>query len=299
MINRFINDLIFISKTNYLTNVYGLGRSLLAFGTLLTFLFNSKYSLIHAPLFEKAKLVNNDYNLNLFLHFSYNDLYIPWIISIIILLLVLSGIYPRFTGILHWWVSYSFINAATIVEGGDQITANLTFFLIPITILDGRKNHWMTQNKSGNMYANLFVYLWFMLISIQMSVLYLQAGIEKPYKVEEWLNGTSIYYWFKNNLFGLNNIMQKIILPLLNVKIILFIINWSVIILELTLAGGIFMESKRKKILFKIAIVFHSMIALCFGLVSFFFAMAGALVLYLLPKDKNINFKKKLYGKSS
>lgn len=291
--NKLCHKLLNLSHKSYFTNTYGLGRSLLAFGTLLTLIFNSKYSLIYKPFFEKAKFYNDDYHINLFLYFDYDKLYIPWIISIIILIIVIYGIFPRVTGILHWWVSYSFINAITIVEGGDQITANLTFFLIPITLLDNRKNHWNTQNNyKNNSYANLFAYFWFLIITIQMSILYLQAGIEKPYKVEEWLNGTAIYYWLNNNIFGLNNILRKIFLPVLNYRIILFIINWGVIILELILAGAIFMNDKRKIILFKFAIILHFMIALCFGLISFFFAMLGGLVLYLLPKENNINFKK-------
>ncbi|WP_294302532.1 sporulation-delaying protein SdpB family protein [uncultured Chryseobacterium sp.] len=289
-----ISDVInTISEKSYFTNVYGLGRSLIAFGTLLTLAFNSKYTLFYEPMFnDKVSEIDGLNSINLFLLFDYSLLEIPKIIAILILILVISGIFPRITGILHWWVSFSFLNSATLVEGGDQISTCITLFLVPITLLDKRKNHWDNSYKEKNHYINLIVYLLFILISLQISVLYLQSSIEKPYKVEEWMDGTALYYWFNNNIFGLNKLMRLIINPIFENKTLLFIINWGVIIFEMILFGAIFMEKKNRKRLLPFAILFHFLIAIIFGLVSFFFAMFGSLILYLYPKNENLNFKK-------
>ena len=129
--NQVLNLFDTISSKNYITNVYGVSRSLFALGTFITLIFNSNESLFainQYKLKENLSLINE---INLFHLFDYEGLYISKIISLVILLLVIFGIYPRYTGILHWWVSVSFFNAGTIVEGGDQITANVLFFLIP------------------------------------------------------------------------------------------------------------------------------------------------------------------------
>jgi antimicrobial peptide system SdpB family protein len=280
-----------ISNKSYFTNVYGFGRSLIALCTLITLSFNSKYSLFYKPLFEKNKSSTLG-DINLFLLFDYEHLYVPQLISIFILLLVISGFYPRITGILHWWVSFSLLNSATLIEGGDQIAANTTLFLIPVTIFDKRKNHWNHLYIEKNSYINFTTYLIFVLISIQISALYLQAGMEKPYKVEEWMDGTVLYYWFNNNIFGLNSFMKTILNPILENKLLLFITNWSVIIFEIILFAALFMEKKNRKLLLPFGVLFHLMIIFTFGLVSFFFSMFGCLILYLYPKNEEIQFKK-------
>lgn len=279
-----------IASEDNFTNVYGLSRSLFALGTLLTLLFNSNYTLFTINQYKKSNLDVYFSDYNLFYLFDYEGLYLSKIIGILILLLVILGYYPRITGVLHWWVSFSFLNSATLIEGGDQITANVVLFLIPITLLDTRKNHWRISEKS-NPYANFIAYIIFYIITIQIAVLYLQSAIEKPYKVEEWADGTAIYYWLNNNLFGLTDYSKIIINPILNIPTLLFIINWSVIIFELTLFGAFFMEGKKKQKLLKYGILFHFAIIILFGLVTFFIAMCGALILYLYPKNKKLTFK--------
>gem|GEM_PF-5738772 len=60
-----------------------------------------------------------------------------------------------------------------------------------------------------------------------------------------------------------------------------FIINWSVIIFELTLFGAFFMPPKRRVFLLLPALCFHFLILVLHGLVSFFFSAAGLLIIYL------------------
>lgn len=43
------------------------------------------------------------------------------------------------------------------------------------------------------------------IISIQMSLLYLHAGIEKIYKLDDWVEGTAIYYIFNDSLLPIIN----------------------------------------------------------------------------------------------
>jgi len=63
-------------------------------------------------------------------------------LAILVLLFVIIGYFQKIACLLHWWVSFSFLYSATIIDGGDQIASILTFLLIPICFLDNRKNHW-------------------------------------------------------------------------------------------------------------------------------------------------------------
>lgn len=299
---RFFSSCDKISKNNYFTNVYGLGRSLLAFGTLIS-LLNSKYTIFpeHILTFYEENQNKILYGINLFEIIDFEYLLIAQIIAILILIVVILGWYPRITGILHWWVSYSYFISAGLPEGGDKITAIITLLLIPITLLDNRKNHWkISSNKNG--YKNFIAFCFFLLIQIQMAVIYLHAATEKMYKIDLWINGTAIYYWVNDNVFGISEWLSFFMNPLINSPTILSLVTWGVVIFELTLFGAFFMSKRNKRKILKYAVLFHFLILLFHGLVSFFFAMFGGLILYLFPKERMIfkyGFKKKatkVYG---
>lgn len=281
-----------IASKNYFTNVYGLGRSLLAMGTMLTFIFNDSFMLFPDHLFNKTNFGHFLQDINLFFLLGYENIWISKLISIAILLVVISGFYPRITGVLHWWVSFSFFTSGIILDGGDQITSVLTLLLIPITLLDGRKNHWQV-NSINNRYKNFTAYIVFIIVELQVAILYLQASIEKPYKVQEWVDGTAVYYWLNHNVFGAPDAFLLWFNPILDNPIFLSFLTWGAIIFELSLFGAFFMTRNRRVKFLKFAIAFHFSIIIFHGLPSFFFAMAGALILYLVPKDYALKFSKK------
>lgn len=227
--------------------------------------------------------------LNFFLWFD--NLYIPYIFSIIILICVILGLYPRYLCFLHSWIAYSVFYSMLIVEGGDQINAILTFLIIPICILDNRKNGWKKGsnliNHNSLLYINANVAEKF--IKIQMAVLYLNAAIAKIYATE-WSNGTATYYWFFDNIFGAPTYLQNLIGFLFKNNFPVTFITWGVIFLELTLAIAIFFNKRNKLQLFVVAFIFHLSIFLIHGLATFWLSMSAGLVLYLFQLDKSISY---------
>lgn len=273
---------------NPFTNVYGLARTILAIGTLITILFNDINILFDKEIFIKLSTLNTFLTkANLFSLLGYENLFFSKIIAVLILMAVIIGYFPRYTGILHWWVAFSYNSLSILIDGGDQLTSVLTFLLIPITILDSRKNHWLSSNKKHSLNTNLIANIFILIISLQMSIVYLQAAIEKLYKLSEWISGTALYYYMNDPLFGTPDWLLKMIFPLLNSKLVFFL-SWSVIILELSLFCAFFMSKKKKLVLFYFGILFHFMIIINFGLFSFFFAMLGGLIIYLLPTNTNL-----------
>jgi len=269
---------------NPFTPVYGTARSLLALGTLLTIALNPTSYLFISTNFQD---IHHDVlkNINLFYLFGYSKIWLSKTIALVILTWVISGYYPQISGVLHWWVSYSFFNAAVIVDGGDQLTQILALLLVPITLLDKRRNHWSAPVPSST-YRNYLGILFIFFIRLQIAVLYFNAGVAK-FNVPEWLNGTAMYYWLTHNTFGAPNYIRHAVLALIDSPIMVLLITWSVILLEILLSMACLLPVRRRMIFLKLGIFFHFLTFVFLGLGSFFLAMCGALIIYLYPLRKN------------
>jgi len=288
----------FFSQRNLLTNVYGLGRSLLALGTLITFTFNDSnilfssapehYNLISESVFARVGLFS--------LLFHHAEL--ARIISIIILLFSVSGWRPRLVGLFHWYITYSFFLACDYYDGGDQVASILTLLLIPFCLCDKREWVWNKPTENGlNVEIiktrNIFLNTLYNVIRLQVCIIYLHAAIAKM-NVNDWLNGTATYYWFTNHTFGASDWLRPLIILLMSKSYIVVPVTWGTMIFEIILAMAIMMKRNGHnwKILLMTGILFHLGIIIIHGLISFFFAMTASLILYLYPLDKLIIFEK-------
>lgn len=269
---------------------YSLSRSLICIGTLITLVFNDVSTLF-------GNKINNNSD---FFHIKYNffslfgeNLVFGKVLAIIILLIVIIGYYPRFTGLLHFYITYSFFLACDVVDGGDHIASNLTLLLCPLCLLDGRKNQWSRESSfliGNNTFDSIIKRTFVLLICIQVCSIYLHAFVGKLF-VEEWINGTAVYYWFTHSYFGVNPFFLDPVRQVLSNDIIVLSITWGTLIFEFLLAACLILpKNDHKRILFLIlGICFHLAIVFIHGLVSFYFVMAAALVLYLIPFDLQVS----------
>lgn len=286
-----------ISNTSLHTNKFGFARSLMAISTLSSLLCNDCHQLF-AILGNATTQVMDGYSggelsFGLF-YLLRNHLLIAKIISVVLLLFVVSGYFPRFTGILHWYISWSYFNSTAIVDGGDQLISILTFLIIPICLTDSRKNHWLKgpTNELFNLTAqkiNILNHAFLFIVKMQVCLLYFEASVGK-FKVDEWANGTAIYYWLNQSWFGTPGYLKPLTDMVITNTYGVTIITWGTLIFELVLFTGFFMSKNRKQFLFPVAVGFHFLILILFGLFSFFFAMFGALVFYLADISKNYEF---------
>ena len=272
---------------NISINSYNVCRTSLAVGLLLTLLFNSNYILFgkNPPDIDSFHF----YKANLF--FIMPPM-IAKIIAVIGLISVISGFYPRLTGILQWYITYSFLTYCDIFDGGDQLSSNLTFFLIPLTIFDNSKNHWKDGGikYQNNYFIQILQKIFFNLILVQVCIVYLHAFVGKL-AIEEWTNGTAVYYWLTNTYFGINPAFTETARYILSNEFVTTFITWGTLFLEFTLSAFIFVSrnDKRRYFLFFVAVFFHFSIFLFHGLASFFFAAFAALTIYLIPENKIFN----------
>jgi antimicrobial peptide system SdpB family protein len=261
----------------------GLARSLLALGTALTLLATPTRVLL-SPLASgiTPPLCGGPASYSTWCVVGRGHGEAARWLSIVILLIVASGWRPRITALAHWWVSWSFIASVTIQDGGDQITAVLTLLLAPIALTDRRRWHWQRDADATVGLRMIVAHAALLLIYIQVAVLYFQAAVAK-FGVTEWADGTAMYYWFNHATFGAPPWLRPITDLIDGNSVAVAAVTWGSIGLELALAAAILLRRPARRVLLAAGLVFHDMIALCMGLVSFDIAMSAALLLYLLP----------------
>lgn len=274
---------------NYWTNWLGLSRSLLAFSLLITLIFNNNITLFYTGIQNESYPKFSTFEFNLYSWF--NNFETSIIVSIIALIVVIIGIYPRYTCIIHWFVTYSFCITSSSTDGGDQVASIITFLLIPICIFDKRKWHWSKTQFQKSFYVKCIASFSYFILICQIAIIYFFAAVGK-FKVDEWVNGTAIYYWLTQPLFGAVNFYKPLIDLILHFPILTALLNWSVLFVELAIAFSIFSTNKNyKRKLLYISVFFHFFILLFLGIVSFSIIMMSCLILFLISKNNNYGFR--------
>ena len=213
------------------TNVYGLARTLLAISTLLTLIANDASTLFIplARVVAQAPFCDGHAGFGLFC--QSDDLEAARWVAIVLLIIVASGWRPRVTGALHWWVAASLQSSASLLDGCDQITMNLTLLLLPVTLFDGRKWHWSAptpvRSTTVGLLGRLIASFSFTAIRVQVMLVYYVAGVAK-YGVEEWGDGTALYYWFSHPVFGVPAFLDEPIGLVTNSPTLLPLVTWGV-----------------------------------------------------------------------
>lgn len=274
------------------TNVYGLARTFLALGTLLTLLFNQPDILFRPGSGINTYPICQGVGVTGIFCLAAPHLEIARWISIVILLVVASGWRPRYTAILHWWVAISLQTSAITLDGGDQVTTVLTFLLLPIALTDNRKWHWQKAESNDNSTAftslrSLIAISALFAIRVQVAIIYFHAAFAKL-SLDEWVDGTILYYWLTDSVVGLPDWL-RIITPVFTSPLVVTF-TWGSLLLEILLFMALGMPKNRWKYLLIAGITFHTGIALMMGLVSFGMAMTAALILYLRPFEQEFDF---------
>jgi antimicrobial peptide system SdpB family protein len=130
----------------------------------------------------------------------------------------------------------------------------------------------------------------YLLIRIQIAAIYFHSAAGKV-TVEEWRNGTAIYYWFTDPAFGVPPWIASGLLPMLESGIVVTAITWGTVLLELFLFAGLVMDKRGWPYLLWLGIALHVGIALLIGLPAFSTAMIGVLILYLRPLEQRFQFE--------
>jgi antimicrobial peptide system SdpB family protein len=274
------------------TNVYGVARSLLAIGTLATLVFTPT-----AYLFQRAAGVPvvpvcmGAGHIGAFCLAGHTHLDVARWLLVAGLLLVASGYRPRLTALLHWWIAFSLHNNAVILDGGEQVTLVLTTLMLPLALTDRRRWHWSKTESvdppltTGDELRRIVGLFGMWTLRIQVAAIYFHAGVAK-FGVEEWVDGTAVYYFFRNPAFGASPFVLRWLDPILYNPVGVCSITWGTLAIEYLLSAALFMPKRHWRKIFIAGILLHSGIMVVHGLVSFALAMFAALVVYLRPFEQ-------------
>lgn len=207
---------------------------------------------------------------------------VRWV-SCAILLVAAIGIYPRFTAIPAWWVLFSTQAAATTIDGGDQIAANLALLLIPVSLTDGRRWHWTANSAPSGPTRTLVAKTALFMIAIQVSYVYLNAVLSKL-SVPEWIDGTAVYYWMHDPMFGPSEPLRETIAAMVLNPWLLAAATWGTLAIEFALGIALLLPRALRWPLLIAGVSLHVSIAVVMGLWSFAFTMVGGLLLLLIPE---------------
>ncbi|TKK87198.1 hypothetical protein FDA94_18970 [Herbidospora galbida] len=270
------------AETSPWTNVYGLARTMLAVATLLTLLATDTTSLFR-PVAGVPDFPNCD-DIAQYGLFCVAGPGPGRYIGIAVLVVVATGWRPRFTALPHWWVTVSFQASGSLPDGGDQVAAVMTLLLLPVALTDGRPWHWGPAARVADPARSLLAWSAFLVVRLQVAGIYLQASMAKLGR-EEWANGTALYYWLNDPMFGSPEWASWLLRPVLASAAGVTLLTWGAIAVEFALVLGLVARREAWPYLLLAGLGLHASIALLMGLGSFALTMMACLVLYLRPAD--------------
>ena len=180
----------------------------------------------------------------------------------------------------------------TLVDGGDQVAQVITLLLLPVTLTDQRISHWHAtpDDARDQIIRRLIAISALVAIRVQVAGIYFHAAVGKM-AVPEWRDGTAIYYWFTDPMFGLSGITREALWPVITNPVGVTLLTWGTILFEITLFAALFSARRVRPVLLVLGIMFHAAIAVIHGLLSFSLAMCGALILFLRPPNELFNIR--------
>jgi len=208
--------------------------------------------------------------------------------AIVALGIVVAGWRPRVTGVVHWWLSFSMAVSIVAADGGDQVAAVLSLLLIPVTLTDSRRWHWLPRSaevSEGEAYRADIARSAFWVIRLQVAVIYLHAAIGRM-SAPNWIDGTALYCWLLHPLFGVSYALRPIVEVSLADPLVVVVFTWGGIVFQLLLGTAVLQPRRHWSKWLLLGALFRLWIELNQGLVSFFFSMVGALVLALRPPER-------------
>lgn len=283
MLLRIGAGLTAITARDPFGNVLGASRSLLASATFLTLAVNGPDTLFVPPApgtAGRAQQCDGAPAIGLFCVAP--SLETGRLAALAVLLAVIAGWRPRWTCVPHWYVAFSVQNNATVLDGGDQVCAVVTLLLVPVGLCDDRRWHWTSPVRGdsddsvlGLSYARRLTALAFLLlIRVQVFVIYFQAGVAKL-GVQEWADGTAMYYWLSDPVFGATAWQQWVLRPILVNGFPVTLFTWSVLVGEIALAIGVLVPWRLRRPFLSASLTFHAGIAFFMGITTFSLTMAA------------------------
>ncbi|MEV4613010.1 sporulation-delaying protein SdpB family protein [Kitasatospora sp. NPDC049258] len=252
----------------------GAGRALLAVAQVLTLLFTSD-----AELFPGGPQCGGGRLLTLWC-LGPPDVApgLRHLLAVLGLLLVATGWLPRWTCLVHWYLTFSLTSTIAGADAGDQAARIGTLLLLPLLLGDTRRWIWArppvapapTWQGAGR--AAL------LLLRLQVLIVYTQAAGSKLLD-PLWREGTALYYWLHSRYWGSSPGLLPLLEPALEHGWSVRALTWTAIALELGIAGCMLAPGRLRRWAVPAAVLLHGGIAVFMGLPGFALTMVGLVLL--------------------
>ncbi|MEZ0167022.1 sporulation-delaying protein SdpB family protein [Kineococcus sp. LSe6-4] len=203
--------------------------------------------------------------------------YISWAL-VAGLILVISGFWPRVTGILHVWVTFSISTAIQLPDGGEAAAQVVTVFFALILLSDNRRNHWIIDTSSRKT-STLTPISWAASWGLRLQIfwIYISASVAK-FSVPEWQEGSAIYYVARQVFFGVDGPLEGLLLWATSQPLLSLAITWGTMIGEIAIAILVLLPYRVARFSLVLTMVFHGGIILVIGLWSFGLIMIASVL---------------------
>lgn len=274
------------------TQNLGLARTLIALSGLGTLAFSAVDTLIRPEAGVSAPFCSGPASISAWCLVSDEHLVWAKVVGIVVLCVAASGWRPRITAIPMWWVLFGNQASLSTVDGGDQIASVLALLLIPVSLTDRRRSHWTQSHalsdRISHPYTGVTARITLVVIQVQVAFVYLNSALSKL-SVAEWVDGTAVYYWLRDPMFGPTGPLREVTDALMVLPWPVALATWGTLALEFALGISLFLPPAAKRVILPLGLAFHLSIALTMGLWSFAFAMWGALILALCPGGRVVD----------
>lgn len=200
-----------------------------------------------------------------------------WVL-LVLLLVVASGLLPRVTPLVHFWVSLSINSSISLPDGGEVVAQVCTFFLILVCINDRRTWHWQApRNDASTSVFQGVAWAGHWGLRLQLFYVYLNSSLAKV-SVAPWQEGTATYYVARMENFGAAGLFADAVIWSTSLALFALATAWGAILVESTIAICHLLRGVRQIYALVLCVAIHGMIIMQLGIVSFGLVMVGAVV---------------------
>lgn len=210
-------------------------------------------------------------------------------LGIAIAMVVISGLVPRYTSVLHAWLAVSMSISLSLPDGGESVAVFATLLLVPILVPNDRLNGWSAAPRAQSPTLNGIGYAGSLALCVQLAGIYYESGLSKI-AVNDWANGSAMFYVTRDPMFGTSGILGGLAQGFTALPIGTAALTWGTIALECTIATLFLAPAHYKRYGLVAVVVLHAGIAVLMGLWSFSLVMIGtaAVAAYdLRPRPSN------------
>ncbi|MGW7531789.1 sporulation-delaying protein SdpB family protein [Amycolatopsis sp. NPDC054798] len=262
------------------TKSLAVGRSLLASAQLMTLGLNSDSALFFRSAESSAGVrCEGIRSAGLWCldGESGSNLVVARLLAVAVLVVVLSGLSPRWTCIPHWYVSFSLAANMSLANGGDRAGQIAAMLFVPVCLGDDRKWQWVVPCSSlparwkGRSFAACLA------LRCQVSVIYLVAASSKLTD-PVWRNGRALYILAYDGEFGLPVTIRHVLGSALGSTWLVAIATWGVILIEYAIGIAALFGFRCRKFALALGVCLHLAIGVLLGLASFGLTMIALLI---------------------